>query len=116
MKLRSSPRPGNGDTSGLECAHGACHQIKRAVLALWIGFLVGARVSARERPPNTPYGRESAPGGLTARQSDGDVAHRGIGLGSVPVALTRLDVSDITDLDLKSLGFGGDPPAAGGDD
>jgi hypothetical protein len=38
------------------------------------------------------------------------VTHRGIGLGSVPVALTRFDVSDITNLDLKSLGFCGDHP------
>ena len=44
------------------------------------------------------------------------MTHRGIGLGSVPMALTRLDLSDVTDLDLKSIGFGGDPPAARGDD
>jgi hypothetical protein len=72
-------------------------------------------VSGYERPPNTPRGPESAPGGLTARQSDGNVAHCGVGLGSVPVAFTRLDVSDVTDLDLKSLIFCGDPPAARGD-
>jgi hypothetical protein len=71
--------------------------------------------SAHERSP-IPRGPESAPGGLTARQSDGDVAHRGISFGSVPVALTRLDVSDVTDLDLEPLGFCGDPSAARGDD
>jgi len=67
-------------------------------------------------PPDTPASPESAPGGLTARQSDGDVAHRGIRLGSVPVALTRLEVSYIADLDLMSLGFRGDPPAARAND
>ena len=77
---------------------------------------VSSEVSVHERPSTTLRGSESAPGGLTARQSDGDVAHRRIGLGSVSVALTRLDVSDVTDLDLKSLGFCGDPPVARGDD
>ena len=108
--------PDDGNTRGPDRAHGVRHQIERAVLAPWIRFLVGTEVSAREIPPNTPRGPESAPGRLTARQSDGDVAHRGISLGPVPVALTRLDVSGVTDLDLKSFGFRGDPPAARGDD
>src|SRR5579863_329668 len=80
--------------------------------------LVTRRNQRRDGTIQTPdiLVRESAPGGLAARQSDGDVAHRGIGLGSVPVALTRLHVSDVTHLDLKSLGFCGDPPAARSDD
>ena len=32
------------------------------------------------------------------------------------MALTRLDVSDVTNVDLSSLGFCGDPPTAGIDD
>src|SRR5215472_3554614 len=44
------------------------------------------------------------------------MAHCGIGSGPVPVALTCLDVSNVANLDLASLGFCGDPPAARGDD
>ena len=44
------------------------------------------------------------------------MAHRGIGFGPVPVALTCLDVSNVANLDLTSLGFCGDPPAARGND
>src|SRR3954469_5842914 len=58
----------------------------------------------------------SAPRGLPARERDGNVAHGGIGLGAVPMALTRFHVSRVTDLDLEPLGFRGDPPAARGDD
>ena len=76
---------------------------------------LGTEVSAHQGLPNDARWPESAPDGLTACQSDADVSHRGIGFGSVPVALTRLDVSDVADLDLKSLGFGSDPPAARGD-
>src|SRR5258706_15408534 len=39
-----------------------------------------------------------------------------MGLGPVPVGLPRLDVSNVTDLDLTPLGFCGHPPAARGDD
>src|ERR1700689_3903772 len=60
--------------------------------------------------------RELAPDGLAAGQGDGDVTHRGIDLGAVPMALARFDVSDVTDLDLKPLGFRGNPAAARGDD
>ena len=44
------------------------------------------------------------------------MTHCAIGFGPVPVALTCLDVSNVANLDLASLGFCGDPPAARGDD
>src|ERR1700722_8239520 len=65
---------------------------------------------------DTLFGLGSAPDRLAIRHSDGDVAHRGVSLGAVPVALTRLDVGDVTDLDLQSLGCRGDPSAAMGYD
>ena len=44
------------------------------------------------------------------------MAHRAISFGPMPVALACLDVSNVTDPELASLGFRGDPPAALGDD
>src|ERR1700720_3653778 len=113
MKLRSSPW-----VTCLDRNAPMASAIRSSARSLHPGldFCWAQGYPAARRQPDTPRGPELAPGGLTARQSHGDVAHRGIGLGSVPMAFTRLDVRDVTDLDLKSLGFGGDPPAARGDD
>lgn len=38
---------------------------------------------------------------LTADECDRDMPHRRIGSGAMPMAFTRLDVHDITDIDLS---------------
>ena len=43
-----------GDMFGPERTHGVRHQIKRAVLAPWIGFLVGTGVSGRKKTAEYP--------------------------------------------------------------
>src|SRR6266436_5307954 len=47
--------------------------------------------------------RNLSPGGLAADGGDRDMPHRRVGLGAVPMALTGLDVHDITDIDLTLL-------------
>ena len=62
-----------------------------------------------ERPPFDAWLRPSrvlsalSPGGLAANSRNGDVPHRRIGLGAMPVAFTGLDMHDITHIDLTLL-------------
>src|SRR6266478_412392 len=57
----------------------------------------GPNESEHQRSRNLP------PGGLAADGGDRDMPHRRVGLGAVPMALTGLDVHDITDIDLTLL-------------
>jgi len=50
----------------------------------------------------------------TGSTTGGFAVRQGVSLGPVPMALARFDVSNVTNLGLASLGFYGDPPAAGG--
>src|ERR1700722_11145355 len=67
------------------------------------------RVTVR-REPALP------PDGIAAGQRDGDVAHRGVSLGAVPMTLARFDMSDVANLDLSTFVFCRDPLGAGRDD
>jgi hypothetical protein len=45
---------------------------------------------------------------MTAHKRDRDVTHRGIRFGAMPVPLTRLDMHNITYIDLTLFMLGGD--------
>jgi len=53
---------------------------------------------------------------LTADECDGDVTHRRIGLRAMPMAFTRLDVNDITDINFAPFMLGGNRAGTGGYD
>src|SRR6266404_4039620 len=57
----------------------------------------GPNESEHQRSRNLP------PGGLAADGGDRDMPHRRVGLGAMPMALTGLDVHDITHIDLTLL-------------
>src|SRR6266436_6790225 len=57
----------------------------------------GPNESEHQRSRNLP------PGGLAADGGDRDMPHRRVCLGAMPMALTSLDVHDITDIDLTLL-------------
>jgi hypothetical protein len=51
---------------------------------------------------------------LTAGECDGDVPHRRIGLRAMPMAFTRLDVHDITDINFAPFMLGVNHAGTGG--
>src|SRR5215471_1735529 len=57
-----------------------------------------------------------APGGVAPDRRDRDMRHGRIRLGPVPMPLTRLDLHDVTHLDLALLVFGRDIASAQGHD
>ena len=57
-----------------------------------------------------------SPASLTANERDRDMPHRRVGLGAVPMAFTRLDVHDITDIDLMLFMLRRHHAGARGDD
>jgi hypothetical protein len=53
---------------------------------------------------------------LSAGECNGDVPHRRIGLRAMPMAFTRLDVHDITDINFAPFMLGGNDAGTGGYD